>query len=178
MSEKESQELVAQADALYNEQELDAALQLYREVIAVDSEQAWAHSRIGAILAQQGDLEGAEASLTIAVQLNPKLGQAHSNLGNVSYTRGDYQGALECYKRALDLDGDNPIYHENLHAAYKKLGKVSEAVHHLKRSYSLRRQSDRAEARQKLKGVQSKMGCLGKAVMLMAVLMSATLLIF
>lgn len=178
MSENDSQQLVTQADALYDEQEMSAALDLYRQVVELDPDLAWAHSRIGAILAQQGDLDDAYGALTLAVQLDPKLAQAHSNLGNVAYTQGDYRGALERYQQALELDGDNPIYHENLHAAYKKLGRVSEAVHHLKRSYSLRRQSDRTEAREKLKGMQRKVGCMGQSVLLLVVLLLALTLLF
>ena len=71
------------------------------EVLAEDETIAWAHSRTGAILAQLGDLEAAEAHLRRAIELDPNLPQAHSNLGNLDYSRGAYEAALEKYKTAV-----------------------------------------------------------------------------
>lgn len=177
MSDRDIQQLVAEADALYSEYDLEAALAVYREVLVLDEEQAWSHSRIGAILAQVNKLDEAEEALQRAIQLNPSLAQAQSNLGNVYYTRGDFSAALERYKRALELDPDNAVFHENLHAAYKKLGRVTEAVGHLKRANSLRKEVDRAQAKEKLQGMKRRVGCFGTSLVgLLLLLVAATFL--
>jgi tetratricopeptide (TPR) repeat protein len=161
-------ELLAEADALYVRYEFDAALELYRTVLTLDENQAWAHNRIGGILAQKGVLDEAEEALTRALELDPSLAAAHSNLGNVYYTRGNYHAALDRYREALKLEPENGIFHENLHAAYKKLGRVTEAVHHLKRSHAIKREQTKAEARVQLKGIKQKTGCFGTLLLVAA----------
>lgn len=166
MDNQKMETLLKEADSLYQKARLDAALTAYQAVLAEDDTIAWAHSRMGAILAQMGDLEGAEKALLRAIELDPKLPQAHSNLGNIYYARGDYEGALRKYKEAVALDSHNPTYHENLHAAYKKLGKLSEAVAALKQAHRLERELGKEEARAKMAAMKQKLsngprGCLG-----------------
>ncbi len=170
MEHEELSAILKEADALYARGKLEEALELYRRVLAEDDTVAWAHSRTGAILAQLGDLDAAEAHLRRAIELDPKLPQAYSNLGNVDYTRGAYEAALEKYKKAVELDPSNPTFYENLHAAYKRLGKIYEAVEAIKKAQQLKRlqvreQADRDMAQ--LQGsVKRRLGCLPGAVLL------------
>ena len=178
MDQDKLEALLAQADALYADAQLVEALGVYESILAADETNAWAHNRRGAILAQIDRSDEAEAALKRAIELDPNLAAAHSNLGNIFYSRGDYSGALDKYKQALDLDGDNPVFHENLHAAYKKLGRVSEAVGHLKRSYTLRKERDKAEAKERFQTIKKKTGCLGTAVVIITVIVTGSLILF
>lgn len=174
-NQEERSEILNRADSAYARGSLDEALELYRQVLAEDDTVAWAHSRTGAILAQKDDLAGAEVHLRRAIELDPNLPQAHSNLGNLDYARGDFAAALEKYQLAVKLDPDNPTFHENLHAAYKKLGRISEAVDAIKRAQRLKRQQVRAEVREDMASlgsrVKRRIGCLPIAV-LMALLLA------
>lgn len=173
MDNQELDVQIKEADALYADAKLDAALRAYRAVLAEDDTIAWAHSRIGAIMAQKNDLDAAEQSLIRAIELDPKLPQAHSNLGNIYYARGDYQAALAKYKDAVALDQNNPTFHENLHAAYKKLGKLSEAVAALKQAHRLDRANAKDEAKAKMAAVKAnfrRRGCFGSAATIFVIL--------
>lgn len=164
MDNQELATRIKEADALYHDARLEAALAIYQEVLDQEETIAWAHSRIGAILAQMNDLEGAERSLLRAIELDAQLPQAHSNLGNVYYARGEFEAALAKYKDAVALDSTNPTFHENLHAAYKKLGRLSDAVGALKQAHRLDRDLGKAEAKAKMAAMKekiSKRGCLG-----------------
>lgn len=178
MDQQELDTQIQQADALYQAGKLEAALEQYRAILAHDDTVAWAHSRVGAILAQRNDLDGAEQAFLHAIARNPKLPQAHSNLGNIYYGRGDYEAALAKYKEAVALDSTNPTFHENLHAAYKKLGKYTEAVASLKQSHRVARAQAKEEAKDHMdnmkKGMFKRKGCLGTATMM---LVSALLLV-
>lgn len=178
MDQQELTAQIQQADALYQAGKMEAALEQYRAILAQDETIAWAHSRVGAILAQRNDLGGAEQAFVRAIECDPKLPQAHSNLGNIYYGRGDYEAALAKYKEAVALDGTNPTFHENLHAAYKKLGKYTEAVSSLKQSHRLGRVQAKAEAKDQMdsmkKNLFKRRGCLGTAAMM---LVSALLLV-
>lgn len=161
-----------EADRLYTKGMLNEARELYEDILGEDETVAWAHSRIGAIMAQLGDTEAAEAALQRAIELDPELSQAHSNLGNLFYARGDYEGALQKYQQAIVLNPNNPAYHQNLHAAYKKLGKVKEAVAALKQSHKLERESAKAGAKAQMeemkKNVKGRFGC-GTSVIALAI---------
>lgn len=170
MENETTTSLVAKADALYAEGQIDEALETYRAAVAEDESQAWAYSRIGGILAQRGDLEGSEAALTKALELDPDLPQAHSNLGNLYYTRGNYEEAAVQYRAAIALHPENPIYHENLHAAYKRMKKYSEAVAALKQAHRLQRDSARGAAKEEVEKrtsvLKRKLGCLSTLAIL------------
>lgn len=165
---------IKEADALYTNAHMDAALKAYQAILTEDDTIAWVHSRIGAVLAQMNDLEGAERSLKRALELDPTLPQAHSNLGNIFYARGDYDSALAKYREAVALDQNNPTFHENLHAAYKKLGKLGDAVSALKQAHRLDREQAKAEAKAKMSTMKRTIGigrgCLGSVMTIFVML--------
>ncbi len=181
MEQEERSPVLKQADDLYARGRLEEALQLYREVLAEDETIAWAHSRTGAILAQLGDLEAAEAHLRRAIELDPNLPQAHSNLGNLDYSRGAYEAALEKYKTAVALDPNNPTFYENLHAAYKRLGRLHEAVEAIKKAQRLKRTHFQEEARQDMAAMRGSLkrraGCLPVGLFLALVAVGGALLL-
>lgn len=164
MTREELDALIDEANELYEMGKLNDALEGYRDALSIDPARAWAHSRVGAILAQMGDETGAEEALQKAIELDPALPQAHSNLGNIYYSRGDYEAAMTKYKEAVALSPNTPVFHENLHAAYKKLGRVTDAVTALKQAHRLEREETKADAKAKFqkakKGFRGRLGCL------------------
>lgn len=183
METEEIKQLLEQADRHYKDGRLEQALEAYEAITEAEPADAWAHARIGAIMAQWERLDEAEAALTRAIELDPKLAQAHSNLGNIYYVRGDYQGALQKYKDAIAINPDNPVFHQNLHAANKKLGNLSDAVSALKRSHKLERQAAKDDAKTQFNDAKRKMkrrfGCLPATLLLLITLLlvgTATLL--
>jgi tetratricopeptide (TPR) repeat protein len=76
-----------------------------------------AHTNLGAALAEQGDVKGAIACYTRALDLDPKHAPAHYNLGNALKAQGDVKGAMACYHQALDLDPKYAKAHYNLGTA-------------------------------------------------------------
>jgi len=174
---------LAEADKLYARGRMDEALAAYQSIIAEDDTAAWAHSRVGGILAQRGDLDAAQQALGRALELDPELPQAHSNLGNIHYTRGQFEQAVACYKEAARLDPDNPIYYENQHAAYKKMKRFSDAVAVLKRAHKLSRQGGQTPGTAaggvagQQAGMKRRLGCLpGAAGVLIVTLLAAAIL--
>lgn len=164
METEELKQLQDWADRLYKEGHLDQALSAYEAVTEAEPGHAWSHSRIGAIMAQWERFDEAEVALSRAIELDPKLAQAHSNLGNIYYVRGDYEGALRKYQDAIAINPDNPVFHQNLHAVNKKLGKLSDAVAALKRSHKLEREAAKEEAKSQMafstKRLKRRLGCL------------------
>lgn len=173
MEHKDLDAIISEADSLYSHGRLNEALDAYHDALDRDSNSAWAHSRVGAILAQKGDLAGAEQALRKSIELDPSLPQAHSNLGNVHYARGEYDAALDKYQEAISLSPTTAVYHENLHAAYKKLGKLGDAVIALKQAHRLEREGSKAEAKNRIETVKQRVkgrvGCLPVLITLVAI---------
>lgn len=163
----ELQALLEQADLAYNRARLEEARDLYARVLALNPGVAHAHSRMGAIQAQMGDLDGAEASLREALALEPDLASAISNLGNIYYSRGQYGEALQQYLLAAQKDPENPVFQQNLHAAYRKLGQLDKAVAALRQSRKLEQAAYRNEARVAFSRARSRMGCGGATALLL-----------
>lgn len=170
------QQLLEKADRLYQEAELDDALAAYEEIVAVAPEDAWAHSRIGAIMAQWEQLDEAEAALKLAIELDPRLASAHSNLGNIYYARGDYKGALQKYEEAIAINPENSVFYQNLHAANKKLGNLTAAVAALKRSHKIERQVVKEQAKAQFsetnQRIKRRLGCLPASILMIILLLT------
>ncbi len=80
----------AAMDAYHNER-WDEALPLYAELVEADPERALAWYRLGNLQARDGELDGAIASYTRAVALEPDNAEARHNLGLVHIRRGAEQ---------------------------------------------------------------------------------------
>jgi Tfp pilus assembly protein PilF len=83
---------------------------------------------LGNALYVKGDVKGAIACFTKALDLDPKLVQAHYNLGNALYATKDFSGAIACYKKALTLDPKLVQAHYNLGVALQIQGDLKEAI--------------------------------------------------
>jgi len=107
---------------------LQAAEQIYRQIVKVDPNQADAIHLLGVIAYQAGNLDEAVASYRRALELKPDHAKAHNNLG-VAFTRqGKLDEAVACYRRALELKPDNAEAYSNMGAAFTEQGSLDEAV--------------------------------------------------
>lgn len=68
-----------------------------------------------------GDPDGAEASLRVALEYNPRYAEAHSNLGLVALSRGRPADAIPHFSRAVELNPDFAEAWSNLGVAHLRL---------------------------------------------------------
>jgi Flp pilus assembly protein TadD len=73
-----------------------------------------AHIDLGIAYARIGDLDHAEASLTMALQLNPRHPAAHNELGLVQRRKGQFAASRASYEAALAEFADFHFAHRNL----------------------------------------------------------------
>ncbi len=124
---KTSEEL-AIAIRHHQEGRLQAAEQIYRQILAVEPDQADAWHLLGVASAQLGKHQAGTECLRRALALRPDVAEIHSNLGNILKEQGKWDEAVACYRRALQRKPNFPSAHHNLGNVLQDQGKLDEAV--------------------------------------------------
>jgi len=91
----------------------EEAVNVLRESVAIDSDNALTHYYLGAALAMAAQPHEAVTSYRRAVELDPMLPGGHIGLGHVLKTIGDQSSGIEAYKRAIEL---RPNYGETYYS--------------------------------------------------------------
>lgn len=91
----------------------------------------------GILHARRQAWEQAERCFQQAHQLNPTHPAPLTNLGNLRTEQGRLEEALPLYQQALSYDPDYANAHHNLAVAYRRLGRLDDAVRHLKQVHRL-----------------------------------------
>jgi len=113
-------------------------------ILSRDPMHSGAHSLIGALYGQEGDLERALAHFTEAVRLAPMSEDANLGLGNVYRLRDAPEAAAASYRRVLAINADAPAAHYSLGLVLRNVGEFGAAAEHLQRAFLL--SPDLAEA--------------------------------
>jgi tetratricopeptide (TPR) repeat protein len=127
---------------------LQAAEQIYRQILHVEPNHPDALHLLGLIAYQVGRHEIAIEFMGRALQLKPDYVEAHNNLGIALKDQGMLDEAVACYRRALGLKPDYVEAHNNLGLALKDQGKLDEAIACYRQALALR--PDFAEAHSNL----------------------------
>ncbi len=141
---------------------LQAAEQIYRQILAVEPNHGDAIHLLGLIAHQVGKHEVAVEYIRRAIGLKENVPAFHSNLGNVLKEQGKLDEAIACYRRALELKPDFADAHHNLGVAFKDQGKLDEAIACYRRALELK--PDYAEAHHNLGLALSDQGKLDEAL--------------
>jgi len=89
------------------------------------------HVRLGDLRLELHDMEAGEASYRRVLELDPDCAAAIYGLGRVAYYAGDLATAVERFERALALQPEATSIHQLLGMAYRRLGELEQARHHL-----------------------------------------------
>ena len=97
------------------------AVVIFRQVLARDPRHAGAHSNLGTLLREAGQLDEALAHYRSAAELNSKMAEPFNNLAGILAETGDFVGAIANYERAIALtpvggDSHNSSLHDVAHS--------------------------------------------------------------
>jgi tetratricopeptide (TPR) repeat protein len=130
----------ALAQALLNDDQLDAALKEYRDVAEADPDDVGTLIHIGEIQRRQGKYEDALATIRKAVKKDPDNLEAGYNEGLLLDVLSRYDEATQVYEHMVDLTShangaytaeeknNRGIFLERLGALYHERNKVDEAI--------------------------------------------------
>jgi tetratricopeptide (TPR) repeat protein len=127
------QQRFRQIEALEKRHRFGEAIVLLRQLAAASPDaaiQTW----LGRLLAQAGDLKGAEQALRQALEDAPESVQANYALSKVLLGREDFRGAAEAARRVLGQKPDHGLSHVLLGRALKALGPPGEAIAEFRRA--------------------------------------------
>ncbi|MEG3956499.1 tetratricopeptide repeat protein [Microcoleus sp. herbarium2] len=126
--------------------QLDEAIAAYRRASELAPDVDWIHYRLGEVLQQrtQVDLEGAIASYSHAIELNPDDVQAYRKLlqiqpdnwevwlqlGNVLVKQEQWEEAIGCFRQSCELEPNSFSSHYQLGIALSQLTEIK--IHSLK----------------------------------------------
>ena len=141
---------------------LQAAEQIYRQILAVEPNRAHAWHLLGVVAHQVGRHGIAVEYIGRAIELNGTEADFHNNLGEVYRALRRIPEAAACCRRALELNPGLAGAHNNLGNAMKDQGNLDEAVACYRRALQLK--PDFAEAHNNLGVAFRGQGKLDEAV--------------
>jgi predicted O-linked N-acetylglucosamine transferase (SPINDLY family) len=141
---------------------LQAAEQIYRQILAIEPNHVDALHLLGVLAYQEGKHELAIEYIGRAIGLEGAEASFHSNLGNVFQALGKLPEAVACHRRALELKPDYAGAHNNLGHVFQAQGMLDEAVACHRRALELK--PDLANAHHSLGTALKEQGKLPEAV--------------
>ncbi|MBI2791999.1 MAG: tetratricopeptide repeat protein [Gammaproteobacteria bacterium] len=130
----EIQKKIEQAYALSNDNQHEASIELFKEVISQSPNAAYAIHGLGMAYAQLRDFPKAVQYLQQAVKTDPSIAEFHNNLGNAYQAVGQINDAMTHYREALRLKASYAQAHNNLGTLLYRLGKYEDAASHFQKS--------------------------------------------
>jgi predicted O-linked N-acetylglucosamine transferase (SPINDLY family) len=141
---------------------LQAAEQIYRQILAAAPDQPDTIHLLGVMSHEAGRHDAAIGQISRAIALKEGEPIFHNNLGEAYRAVRKIPEAIACYRRALELKPDYAEAHCNLGAVLKQQGDTVEAIACCRRALELH--PDFAEARNNLGTALKEQGNLDDAV--------------
>jgi tetratricopeptide (TPR) repeat protein len=141
---------------------LQAAEQVYREILAVEPDNANALHLLGVIASQIGKHDIALQYIHQAIRSNNNVAAFHSTLGQAHHALGNLNEAITSYRQALKLNPHHALAHNNLGIVFIDLGKLNDAVACFRQAVQLK--PDFTEAHNNLGNVLKDQDKLDEAV--------------
>ena len=110
---------------------------LWQDTLAKNPTCGLAHTRLGLLCKESGDLRAAEHHYLQALQLRPDFHETHSDLAVIFTQRGMVSKAIEHYRRALAIHPFSAATHSNLGRLLGDLGQYRQALEHLRQAIRL-----------------------------------------
>ncbi|MBL8151560.1 MAG: tetratricopeptide repeat protein [Blastocatellia bacterium] len=122
-------EIASLAADFYGKERYDDSLYLFKELIAINENDARYHNAVGAVLIQQKDYEGAISYLNNALELNSESISAIVNRAEAYLLTNRFEEAYKDLEKAIALDPDekSPAANRGRHLALG-MAKIAESL--------------------------------------------------
>lgn len=122
--------------------DLESARTAYAEAVALESDHADWHYRLGCVQRKLGRIAEAAASFRTAIDLGGESSSYLNNLGTMLDALGQRAQAMQMFHRAIAADPSNAEACHNLGALYAEEGRTREAIRFFEAALELRPDAD------------------------------------
>lgn len=105
-------------NAYRDSEQLDKALEAYRQAILVDASAVAAHTGMGIVFRRRGEYRRALDAYQRALQFEPNKAETYSSMMVVAWKMDRTDLALQFAERGYELDQSDPVIASNLAMAY------------------------------------------------------------
>jgi tetratricopeptide (TPR) repeat protein len=123
--------------ALYGNGQKEEALAHYQRALQIDPNDAGAYVNLGLALSDKGEWDKAIAHYERSLQIDPNHAHTHYNLGFALAGKREWDRAIAAFRKAIALKADFAEAHYNLGVTLGRIGRLTEALEHSKRSHQL-----------------------------------------
>ena len=128
-----AESLYRESVALFEDGNIDKAIELVREAIKADPNYPDAYNQLGYMLLKKGQIKEALDAFNLALKINPRLHSSKTGIGLALLREGDTKRAEAVLKEALILNPSPSMAHYALGLVYEKLGDYKKAIYQFKR---------------------------------------------
>ena len=107
---------------------LQAAEQLYKQILEVEPDHVESIFRLGSLLIQTKNFDTAQQLLNKVIQIDPNHAKAHNNLGIVFQKMKKHQEAINCYEKATQIIPNFVDAYCNLALLYMDISRDEKAL--------------------------------------------------
>jgi tetratricopeptide (TPR) repeat protein len=149
-------------DVLYQANRIREAMDLFKQSLRINHDNASAHYNLGNTLVQTGQTSEAIDQYKQALRIIPNFAKAHNNLGNALFLTGRPSEAIGEYQQALRINPNSAEAHNNLGSALVQTGRNSEAIDEFKEA--LRINPNSADTHNNLAAALGQVGRISEAI--------------
>ena len=107
---------------------LQAAEQLYKQILEVEPDHVESIFRLGSLLIQTKNFDTAQQLLNKVIQIDPNHAKAHNNLGIAFQKMKKHQEAINCYEKAIQIIPNFADAYCNLALLYMDISRDEKAL--------------------------------------------------
>jgi eukaryotic-like serine/threonine-protein kinase len=135
------------------------AIELERRALAIDQENADAHTFLGTSLLSLGQVDEAIAEIREAIRLEPDNAQAHQSLARALWLgKGDFAAAVPAFERAIELNPQAGYSYLQLALLLAWLGEYERAAEISRQAVDLQEQYISGNAGLQIVGAHARLG--------------------
>ena len=121
-------QIFAEGMVVFEADELDKAITIFKSVIKVEPNFVDAHYHLGLSYYRKAKFDQAITSFEKALELLPRDLNVWGKLGMAYYKKGDFNQAAKACQEAIKIEPENIEMLNNLGMAYDELGRFDEAI--------------------------------------------------
>lgn len=107
----------------------ELAIKIYKDILAIDSNNLTANENLGLHLLENGQSGKAKQYLSTVVQISKNSWKAHNGLGVIADLEHKHDEAIAHYESALEIEPSNPMLLNNLGYSHYLAGNPIKAKH-------------------------------------------------